>query len=243
VVGDEGDEFDFGHNTRTYIWDLADLDSPPAPDTYTGPNASVDHNMYVVGNYLFQSNYSSGLQILNLSDVGNGNLTQEAYFDVYPANNSASYNGSWSNYPFFDSGTVVASGIDEGLFILKPILPGVGTLERSPGTIAEMVTMGEVVTRTLTVSNTGTVSFTFTTSESAVWADVQPAGGTLEPGESVDLAVVLDSSATAGPGHYTDAISFSGTFTNNPADVSLSLHVKAAGFTNFVYMPVVVKGE
>lgn len=244
VLGDEGDEFDAGHNTRTYIWDLLDLDNPVAPDTYTGPNPSVDHNMYVVGSYLFQSNYSSGLQILDLSDVANGNLTQEAYFDTYPANNNASYNGSWSNYPFFDSGIVVASGIDEGLFILQPVLSGVGTLVRSPSTIEEMVTMGEVVTRTLTVSNTGTVSFTFTTSESAAWAEVQPAGGTLEPGQSVALSVVLDSSATAGPGHYTDAISFSGSYTNTPADVSLSLHVEEEQeFTNYVFMPLVVADE
>jgi hypothetical protein len=28
--------------------------------------------------------------------------------------------GTWGNYPFFDSGTVAVTGIEEGLFVLKP---------------------------------------------------------------------------------------------------------------------------
>ena len=122
LLGDEQDETQFGHNTWTYIWDLVDLDNPQLLGHYTGPNASIDHNMYIIGDYVFQSNYSSGLQILDISDAANGNLQQIAFFDTYPANNNASFNGSWSNYPFFDSGTIVVSGIDEGLFILFPSL-------------------------------------------------------------------------------------------------------------------------
>ena len=30
------------------------------------------------------------------------------------------FNGTWSNYPYFDSGTVIASGIEQGLFVLRP---------------------------------------------------------------------------------------------------------------------------
>jgi choice-of-anchor B domain-containing protein len=238
VLGDEGDEFTFGHNTRTYIWDLVDLDNPAAIGSYTGPNASVDHNMYVVNNFVYQSNYSSGLQILDLSDVGNANLTQAAYFDTYTPNNNASYNGSWSNYPFYDSGIVAASGIDEGLFILKPTID-MAILEPDQDEIEETVTVGETVTRTLTVSNTGNISFTFTVSEGAAWAAVSPSGGTLDPGQATALSVVFDSSATAGAGTYTDALSFSGTFNNSPADVDLILHVQEpADYSS--YLPVVV---
>jgi hypothetical protein len=39
---------------------------------------------------------------------------------VYPADDQALFNGTWSNYPFFASGTVVASGIEQGLFVLRP---------------------------------------------------------------------------------------------------------------------------
>ena len=32
--------------------------------TYESPVISIDHNQYVVGNYTWQSNYVSGLQVL-----------------------------------------------------------------------------------------------------------------------------------------------------------------------------------
>jgi hypothetical protein len=59
---------------------------------------------------------------LDISDVANGNLLEAAYFDIYPSSNSASFNGAWSNYPYFDSGIVVVSGIEQGLFVLQPNL-------------------------------------------------------------------------------------------------------------------------
>ena len=38
------------------------------------------------------------------------------------------FNGAWSNYPFFASGTVViVSGIEQGLFVLRPILVSSGS--------------------------------------------------------------------------------------------------------------------
>merc|ERR1712157_344243 len=44
-------------------------------------------------------------------------------FDVYPNSDSANFNGAWSNYPYFPSGTVVVSGIEQGLFILEVTFP------------------------------------------------------------------------------------------------------------------------
>ena len=234
LLGDEGDEFGNGHNTRTYIWDLIDLDNPALIGNYTGPNASVDHNMYILGNYVYQSNYSSGLQILDLSDTANANLSMVGYFDTYTPNNNASYDGTWSNYPYYENGIVAVSS-EQGLFILQTMLPGVGTLERDLDEIEQTVVMGQSITRTLMVSNTGTVSFTFTASEGAAWADVSPSGGTLDPGQAMALSVVFDSSATAGIGTYDDTLSFSGTFSNSPADVDLRLNVvEPADYYSFI---------
>ena len=36
--------------------------------------------------------------------------------------NRANYNGAWSVYPFFDSGVVIVSGMEQGLFVLRPNL-------------------------------------------------------------------------------------------------------------------------
>ncbi len=120
LVDDELDEQSFGHNTRTYIWNVSDLDNPVLEDNYDAPVPSIDHNLYTVGNFAYQANYRSGLRIVDISDVENGNLTEVAYFDIYPSSNSANFNGAWSNYPFFESGNIVVSGIEQGLFILRP---------------------------------------------------------------------------------------------------------------------------
>lgn len=37
---------------------------------------------------------------------------------MYPADDATAFAGTWGNYPYFDSGTVVVSGIEEGLFVL-----------------------------------------------------------------------------------------------------------------------------
>jgi hypothetical protein len=37
-------------------------------------------------------------------------MTASSYFDTYPSNNNANYDGSWNVYPFFESGNIVISG-------------------------------------------------------------------------------------------------------------------------------------
>ena len=100
------------------IWNVEDLSNPTIETTYTGPTPSIDHNNYIIGDYVYMSHYTSGLRILDISDINNP--SEAAYFDVYPSNNNASFDGTWSNYPYYGSGTVVVTGIDEGLYILDP---------------------------------------------------------------------------------------------------------------------------
>ncbi len=110
LLGDEGDEFDFGFNTRTVVFDLTDLDNPQLHHEYFGETASVDHNGYVIGDKYYLANYSSGLRVVDISDIENGNMSPEGFFDTYTSNNNANYNGSWNVYPFFESGNIVISG-------------------------------------------------------------------------------------------------------------------------------------
>ncbi|MCB8942744.1 MAG: choice-of-anchor B family protein [Ardenticatenaceae bacterium] len=120
LLDDELDESNSGHNTRTYIWDVSDLDNPVLIGNHTSTVGAIDHNQYVKGNYTYQANYRAGLRILDITDIANANLFEEAYFDIYPSSNSANFNGAWSVYPYFDSGVVIVSGIEQGLFILQP---------------------------------------------------------------------------------------------------------------------------
>jgi len=124
LMDDEFDESDFGVNTTTLIWDVSNLDAPTLINKFVHNTISIDHNQYVKGNYVYQSNYSSGLRIFDLTNVANGNLTEVAYFDVYPSGEVVDFEGTWDNYPYLPSGIVLVSGIfgaqTAGLFILQP---------------------------------------------------------------------------------------------------------------------------
>lgn len=124
LMDDEFDESDFGMNTTTLIWDVSDLDAPVLINKFVHNTISIDHNQYVKGNYVYQSNYSSGLRIFDLTNVANGTLTEVAYFDVYPQGEVVDFEGTWDNYPYLPSGIVLVSGIftggTAGLFILQP---------------------------------------------------------------------------------------------------------------------------
>lgn len=120
LLGDELDEQNQGINTRTLIFDVQDLTNPVLIGEHFSDLAAIDHNQYVVGNLLFQANYRAGLRMLSLTDVAAGELTEIGYFDVDPTSDAAQFSGSWSTYPYFESGTVVVTSIDDGIFIVQP---------------------------------------------------------------------------------------------------------------------------
>ena len=110
--------------TRTLIWDLEDLDDPILAGEFFSTEEASDHNLYVVGNLMFQSNYKAGLRILDISDPVNP--VEVGFFDTVPyGDNSAGTSGAWSNYPFFGDGTVISTGGSEGLFLLRPTMQNI----------------------------------------------------------------------------------------------------------------------
>lgn len=120
LMNDELDEIRFGHNTRTYMWDMSDLEDPQLLGRHEAETTATTHNAYVVGDRVYQANYRAGLQVLDVSRAAEGELTEVASFDTYPPDGDSGFShGSWSNYPFFDNGTVLVHGY-EGLFILRP---------------------------------------------------------------------------------------------------------------------------
>jgi choice-of-anchor B domain-containing protein len=120
LLDDEFDERIQGVNSTTYIWNVADLDAPSVTGFYRGPSTAIDHNQYIRGNRAYQSNYRSGLRILDISYIGEAILNEVAFFDIYSIDDLHEFNGAWSNYPFFASGIVIVGGIEQGLFVLIP---------------------------------------------------------------------------------------------------------------------------
>jgi choice-of-anchor B domain-containing protein len=124
-LDDELDERDFGIETRTFVWDVSDLRAPRITGVHRSDSTAIDHNQYVVGNHVFQANYRSGIRILRIGDLSIGELVEVAYFDTSPADDKPQFSGTWSVYPYFESGVIVASDINKGLFVLRPDLTAV----------------------------------------------------------------------------------------------------------------------
>lgn len=101
----------------TLVFDITDLDKPVLANTYVSGLKTIDHNNYIIDTLVYQSNYSTGIRVLSIADPINPK--EVAYFDTYPAGDKIDFVGSWSNYPYFESKTIVVSSIEEGLFVLK----------------------------------------------------------------------------------------------------------------------------
>lgn len=115
-----------GH-TATYIVEITDLTKPVFKGVYKSPVKSIDHNQYVVDGLSYQSNYGSGLRIVNvtsvLQDDTGANFEEVGFFDVYPedddVNGKVEFNGAWSVYPYFQSGYLLVNSIERGIFSVK----------------------------------------------------------------------------------------------------------------------------
>ena len=118
-LNDEGDEGRPGvDKTRTMVFDFTDLENPKLIKEHMGVEAAIDHNLYIKGNLMYQANYRSGLRILNVSDPSNPK--EVAFFDTAPhGNNGPGFNGAWSVFPYFKSGTIIVNSIEQGLFIVR----------------------------------------------------------------------------------------------------------------------------
>ena len=116
---DEGDELNgMAEATRTMIWDLTDLDEPEMMAEYFGNSNSTDHNLYVKGDFMYQTNNASGLRVIDIRD--RARPVEIGFFDTTPnGKNVAGFDGTWSSYPYFNSGNILVNSRREGLFILR----------------------------------------------------------------------------------------------------------------------------
>jgi len=81
---------------------------------------SIAHNPFIVGDkYVVVSYYHDGVQIYDISNPAAPKKV--AYYDTDTSNSDyVDYIGSWGAYPYLPSGNIIASDINNGLFVLKP---------------------------------------------------------------------------------------------------------------------------
>jgi choice-of-anchor B domain-containing protein len=94
--------------------DIQELDRI-SPNNGTG---TYVHNTHIVNDYAVTSWYTSGFLIVDAHRPQN--LITVAQYDTYPGN-ILEFEGCWGVFPFFPSGTIIASDIDPGqLTVLTP---------------------------------------------------------------------------------------------------------------------------
>jgi hypothetical protein len=75
---------------------------------YKGTVRSVDHNQYVIDNRVYQSSYTAGLRVFDVSSIPENptgsDVCEIAYFDIYPEDDNEpgggviKFSGTWSSY-------------------------------------------------------------------------------------------------------------------------------------------------
>ena len=100
------------------VFDISDPMAPALATTLTANPAAIVHNAHVMGNELYLSNYTEGIRILDLSDPAHP--AEFAWADSYPGMSGGFY-GVWGVCPYFPSGTVIASDMQTGLYVYRPV--------------------------------------------------------------------------------------------------------------------------
>lgn len=103
------------------VLNVSDVSNILVTATFNSSAGATPHNPYVIGNnYVVCANYQDGIQIYNISNPANPVRT--GYFDTHyqtPINGtSQGYLGCWGAYPWLPSGNIIASDMQNGLYIL-----------------------------------------------------------------------------------------------------------------------------
>jgi len=134
LLDDEYDEYDkvgpgAPGNPITYIWDISSLRAPKQTGLYKSGAKGVDHNQYVANGFAYQSNYGTGLRVLDVRSIpqdptGKG-VKEVGFFDIYPEDDnqpgggSVNFVGTWSSYGLFKSGHILVNTMERGAFVVK----------------------------------------------------------------------------------------------------------------------------
>ncbi len=130
-------------------YDVSDLGDINEIDRIrTTPNTgSIVHNVYTVGNFLVSAYYRDGVTI---HDATNPNaMVLVANYDTAPTISGNGFNGCWGVYPYFPSGLIIASDMEEGLFVLQPTYVQAAYLN---GSITDSETGMAIVNATITIT-------------------------------------------------------------------------------------------
>ena len=117
-------------------FDVRDLSDISAIDVWqSNPGSDViPHNTFVRGNWIITSYYRDGVTITDVTVPSA--MVQTGSYDTSPLSGDG-FNGCWGVYPYLPSGNIIASDIENGLFVLGPTYVQACYLQ---GTVVDSVT-------------------------------------------------------------------------------------------------------
>ncbi len=127
----------------------------------TPGSGSIVHNTHVIDNYAVTSWYKDGFSIIDVSRPAN--MVEVGRYDTYPQGSGSGFEGCWGVYPYFPSGTIVASnirahGTNNGeMWVMTPNYVRGCYLE---GVVTDSVTGNPIPGATVTILSTGVTGTT-----------------------------------------------------------------------------------
>ncbi|MEO0557521.1 MAG: choice-of-anchor B family protein [Bacteroidota bacterium] len=111
-----GDEIGSAGNW-TRIFDIADPQNVELVGSIVIDDQAVVHNCYTKDNLLYIAHYTEGLRVFNVQNPQDP--VEVAFYDTY-LQPGYGFSGAWSVYPYFDSGKLIVSDMQSGLFVIAP---------------------------------------------------------------------------------------------------------------------------
>lgn len=140
---DEVDNAFIGSYDITDFTDLREVDR-----IQTSPGSmAIPHNTYYKNGYLVTSYYTQGITIHDAFRPNN--LVEIGKYDTSPLYNGGGFNGCWGVYPYLPSGTIIASDIEEGLYVLTPNYQRAAYLE---GLVLDSICQTPITNATILIS-------------------------------------------------------------------------------------------
>ena len=223
------------------VSDINNMDEISRFQTAPGSNATV-HNTHILNDFAITSWYTEGVVITDVSRPGNP--IEVGKYDTYPGSGGGTQ-GCWGAYPYLPSGTLLASDIQNGLFVLTPTyirgcyLEGMVTDSVTgtpiPGAAVSLVATGISKTTGLTGSyQTGTADSGIydVTVTAAGYASQTISGVVLQNGVLTVLNVALlsvASSVASGPDDEMFRLAVFPNPANGPFAVRFRLPVAGGG--------------
>ena len=118
-MNDELDELKgWSPNTRTLVWDLSELEDPVLAKEFLVRTRGHGPQPLRQGRQDVPVELRRGPARARHSE--SDRTPEVGYFDTVPfGEDGPRFGGSWSNYPFFKSGTIAVTSMSEGLFLLR----------------------------------------------------------------------------------------------------------------------------